>query len=758
MWPFSQHSARRREIRRSKSESRVPFPQRVLQRLGAWPIVIAVLFGIGAGVILNAGGVVLPWRVGMYAPHGVNARIGFRKVDDNRTLLRRTQAHDNSPNFYVLDAPLVEDIRGRLMSAIRIAKMFEGEFEKQRAEAAKLGLRIDDAALAELRHLSLQDDQSEFENMVDAALEKLATQPLVEVNESAKPRSASLAVLVSESRQAAIPVTDLIYANTDEREAKSGRIGDAVATPFPPPLRSMVRDLVVAQLASDKSGAALRPIYRYDDTRTLAAARRAEESVPTQYLTFERGFPLADPGSIDAAELERLAAEQRQFEAAMRTDPELRVRERFEAIGRFLLAFLVAAGIATYVSRARIRARKNPFRLIVCTLTLLAMLAVARGVSVFAPELPPHFAVGPQAFAAALLTILYPQRFALGASGALALLLCLANYENVGFFAVLLVVSAVFILGLGDIRQRGRVVGVGFLAGVFALITSVAAALIERQTPHFAMTEGLWAAGMSLAAGFVVEGMLPLIERFFGVSTNMTLLEWCDANKPLLRLMADRAPGTYNHSLLVGAIAESAAEAIGANGLLARAGAYYHDIGKINKPDYFIENQPHGASRHEGLSPAMSLLVIISHVKDGIEMAKEYKIPQSLRPFIAEHHGTTLVEYFYHAANKEREPDDPEVAETQFRYPGPRPQSRESAIVMMCDGVEGAVRSLSDPNPARIEAVVSQIVRKRLLDGQFDESDLTFRDLATIEQSLIKSLCGIYHGRVTYPEAEQRSA
>src|SRR5262249_34334946 len=154
-------------------------------------------------------------------------------------------------------------------------------------------------------------------------------------------------------------------------------------------------------------------------------------------------------------------------------------------------------------------------------------------------------------------------------------------------------------------------------------------------------------------------------------------------------------------------------------------------------------------------TPAMSLLIIVGHVKDGIEMAREYGLPASLRPFIAEHHGTTLVEYFYHAANRLRKPDDREVAEAEFRYPGPKPQTRETAIVMLAAGVEGAVRAMSEPTPARIEAVVSEIVRKRLMDGQFDECDLTFHDLAEIEKSLVKTLSGIYHARIVYPEAEE---
>jgi len=235
------------------------------------------------------------------------------------------------------------------------------------------------------------------------------------------------------------------------------------------------------------------------------------------------------------------------------------------------------------------------------------------------------------------------------------------------------------------------------------------------------------------------------------------LLELADLNQPLLRRLAAEAPGTFNHCLVLGTLAEAAGNAIGGNGLLCRVGAYYHDIGKLSKPQYFIENKTGAANRHEKLSPAMSLLIIVGHVKDGIELAREYRLPRLVSQFIAEHHGTTLVEYFYHAARERQareadaRPDTPEVSETEFRYPGPRPQSRETAILMICDSVEGAVRSLAEPIPGRIESTVHQIVMKRLMDGQFSECDLTLRELSLIEQSLTHALTGVYHGRVAYP-------
>jgi putative nucleotidyltransferase with HDIG domain len=259
-------------------------------------------------------------------------------------------------------------------------------------------------------------------------------------------------------------------------------------------------------------------------------------------------------------------------------------------------------------------------------------------------------------------------------------------------------------------------------------------------------------------AGLLMLGLLPFIESMFGVQTELSLLELGDVAHPLLQELVRRAPGTYNHSINVASIAEAAAESIGAQGLLVRVGAYFHDIGKMLKPGYFVENQGHDANRHESLVPAMSTLIIIAHIKDGADLARQHRLPQSIIDFIEQHHGTTLVEYFYRRASERNEanPDGGEVDESDFRYPGPKPQTREAAVLMLADAVESASRALVEPTPARIESLVHEIALKRLLDGQFDCCGLTLQELATVEDSLIKSLTAVYHGRIKYPE--QRSA
>jgi putative nucleotidyltransferase with HDIG domain len=211
----------------------------------------------------------------------------------------------------------------------------------------------------------------------------------------------------------------------------------------------------------------------------------------------------------------------------------------------------------------------------------------------------------------------------------------------------------------------------------------------------------------------------------------------------------------------VATLSAEAAEEIDANALLCRVAAFYHDIGKINKPDYFIENQTEGNNRHLNLHPNMSLMIIHGHVKDGIELAKEYNLPTSLFPFIQQHHGTTLVEFFYHRACKQKEqtdPDAPAISKTQYQYPGPKPKTKEVAILMLADAVESATRTLDEPNAGNIQSLVHELAMKRLMDGQFDDSDLTMRDLVRIEASMVKTLLSFYHGRIAYPSTPSTGA
>ncbi|MCG0277553.1 MAG: HDIG domain-containing protein [Thermanaeromonas sp.] len=277
--------------------------------------------------------------------------------------------------------------------------------------------------------------------------------------------------------------------------------------------------------------------------------------------------------------------------------------------------------------------------------------------------------------------------------------------------------------------------------------------LLEHSLLETSLGLGLAVANGVLSAVLTI-GFLPFLENTFGITTAVKLLELSNPNHPLLKRLLLEAPGTYHHSLLVANLAEAAADAIGADSLLARIGAYYHDIGKLKRPYFFIENQVGMENPHDKLSPSLSSLIISCHVKDGLELAREFGLPSVVQDIIAQHHGTTLMSFFYHkACEKSR---GLEVDEEEFRYETPKPQTKEAAIVMLADSVEAGIRALPKITPNRMEGFVRRIIKEKLEDGQLENSDLTFRDLALIGDAFLKVLNGIYHSRVEYPEVVLR--
>ncbi|MBM3246607.1 MAG: HDIG domain-containing protein [Candidatus Omnitrophica bacterium] len=303
--------------------------------------------------------------------------------------------------------------------------------------------------------------------------------------------------------------------------------------------------------------------------------------------------------------------------------------------------------------------------------------------------------------------------------------------------------SSVFIFGA---RRRMTVIRVGFFVGILQVLILFFIDNFHLGSPNRYLVLML----NSIASSIIVLGALPVFEYLFKTVTNISLLELADFHHPLLERMVQEAPGTYHHSLVVGNLSEAACNAVGADALLARIGAYYHDIGKLNKPDYFSENQSMILNKHDALSPTISKMVIMNHVKEGLELARRYKLNPRLVDFILQHHGNSLVYYFYRRALEGLE-EDQEIKEEGFRYPGPKPDTKETAIVLLADSVEAATRALKDPSPKKVEEVVHKIINNKFIDGQLDECELTLKDLEKISAVFIRILSGIYHSRVTYP-------
>jgi hypothetical protein len=302
-------------------------------------------------------------------------------------------------------------------------------------------------------------------------------------------------------------------------------------------------------------------------------------------------------------------------------------------------------------------------------------------------------------------------------------------------------------------KERTTLIRAGFIAGVVNILLILCFAIVRKS---FLQPEVLFDVSCGFLGGVftgvIATGLVPLLEIAFDYTTNIKLLELADLNQPLLKELSMKAPGTYQHSIMVGNLADAAADTVGANSLLVRVSAYYHDIGKIRMASYFAENQLQGENKHEKLSPSMSSLIILSHVKDGVELAREYRLGGAIRDIIRQHHGNSVISFFYHKARSKQEPGYESISDEDFRYPGPKPQTKEAALVMLADAVEAASKTLAETTLPRIQGMVQKIINGIFIDGQLDECELTLKNLHAIANCFNRVLAGgVFHQRVEYP-------
>lgn len=412
---------------------------------------------------------------------------------------------------------------------------------------------------------------------------------------------------------------------------------------------------------------------------------------------------------------------------------------------------------------------------------ILMQVAVLRGVIgiVESNWLPVGYVylLAPMAFSPMLLSILLGRAFGMFAvvSSSLFGALLIGRSEVFTYIVVSLVIGTVGVYVTNQIRKRSRLIRAGLNVGLTSLALGIAAGYIDAfDVMRPADTDWqifgwqcLIPLGVGIATSTVVGGVLPVVEGIFKITTDVSWIEQADLNHPLLRRMTLEAPGTYHHSLVVANLSEAAAERIGANATMCRVASYFHDIGKLEKPGYYIENITERDNPHDELTPNMSMLIITAHVKDGVDMAIKNKLNHEIIDVIEEHHGTSLVYYFYRRAldqqqqirdlvsdEKANEEDVPDVDEKSFRYPGPKPRTRESGIISLADAVEGASRSVQKPTPQKIEQMVDEIVRGRMRDGQLDECELTMSELAEIKASFCATLRSMMHNRISYPKED----
>jgi putative nucleotidyltransferase with HDIG domain len=424
----------------------------------------------------------------------------------------------------------------------------------------------------------------------------------------------------------------------------------------------------------------------------------------------------------------------------------------YPPVARMLLMLLFIAAFATYLRMELPTVYKDNAMLAIFTLLSIVILALAQlqvgffGLSEF---------VVPLATAPLVVASLIEKRPALVFTLLLAVATTAIVELRAPFVPVAVMGGVTAAYSVSRLRHRWEFGRAFFTIAIANLAAILAWDLARATSAQVVARDSLWGGLNAFSAVSLAFLLLPAIEHGFGVTSDITLLELSDLNRTLLRRLQLEAPGTYHHCMVVGNLAEAAAEAIGANSLLARVEAYYHDIGKLGKPEYYAENEPvYSKSRHEELTPTLSVLVVKSHITEGLELARKHRLPRAVQNAIPEHHGTMAMAFFYHKALEK----DPMAQREDFSYPGPKPRSRETAILMLADGVEGASRALGEPTPSRIRGLVGRIIQERVQEGQLDECGLTLSELARIREAFIPVLTAIFHVRAPYPEDPRRRA
>ncbi len=501
----------------------------------------------------------------------------------------------------------------------------------------------------------------------------------------------------------------------------------------------VMEDPRAGRLVGELAAGALRVNNIVDKERTNNLIRLAVDKIEPLTVTKMAGETIVTEGEIvtplEAEILDELGLTN-----------QLMGRTWQQTIGQALIAFVLVVLGLIYLREFQPRVYKDNRLLLLLFVVLVTVSSTAKGL---APMFPPFLI--PAAGAAMLTTILVRPTAGIMMAITTAIVTgIIVNDSQYWVFAFIIGLFAVYLTS--NISHRSDLTRAGLWLVLASGSVALVVGLLENETGINLLVNGGWGALGGFGAIVLTIGTLQFLEYAFNITTDMKLLELANPTQPLLNELMVNAPGTYNHSIMTGNLVESVAPRVGANPLLARAGAYYHDIGKTKRPFFFVENQ-YGDNPHDRTQPNLSYLIISAHVKEGIELAKKHRLPQEIIDIIAQHHGTTLVSYFYSRAKESAKHAD--VAEDQYRYQGEKPKSKEAALIMLADAVEAAARALTKPTRNRIEQVVRKIIKERMYDGQLDECRLTLGDLETITLGYAQTLTTMYHSRIEYPDSEK---
>lgn len=711
-------------------------------------------YALGAIVVLLVVYLLTPYLV-FFSPHltigdiisrDLKAPTDLEVTDENATDLARHQAEGAVPVVYDSDLGAVENLDQKVAKAFSTARDLAAQpspkasaISQQFQEA--LGLRLSPETLSGLKTVQYGVD---FENHVRQSLRSVMDRGIISDRRFAngeKERGIVIRTVGERQEQFVKNVLSI----PDLKAAQILARGAAV--------QSFPEDPAKAAALGDLVSRLLVPNVTLNKSETESRQQAARASVKPLLYKVKKGELLFRSG-------DRVAHEDR---------PILEALSKYQKKGLALrvltgLLILVASILSIFyldILRYRSPVTRDLSKLLLLGILLTGTIAVSKFsyflMTAFADKFPTVdpasivYAI-PVTAGAMLCTVLFDTHMGLIFSFVMSLLMGIVVPEEPLYPLYAFIGSVVAVFSVITCHRRTQLLRAGLAVSLVNMIIVAAINLFEGSPLNLkAVFDLLFSAGGGLLSGLIVSGFLPGLEALFTITTDIRLLELLDLNHPLLRRLSVQAPGTYYHSMMVSNLAEAATEAVGQNPLLARVCCYYHDIGKLLKPDYYIENQMGHINRHDKLSPQLSSLVVASHVKEGLDLAREYKLPQAILDIIPQHHGTRLMTYFYNRAQKNRTPDQSPINENDFRYAGPRPQTKIAAIIMLADAVEAASRVLDNPTPARITALVEKMMKTIYLDGQLGESDLTLRDLQTIQQSFVKVLSGQFHQRIEYP-------
>jgi putative nucleotidyltransferase with HDIG domain len=718
---------------------------RVLSADAIWSplFVLVVLLTVGSQ---RCGTPYDQFALGEVAPHDIKAARAIDIEDEALTTERRQQARDRVPEYYVHDRE-----RGA-----RLARDLAEVFEQGR-QGLEAGRAADESAAGvaeaglsdEVRRILVDARYDEsLERELAAALESVM-RGLVVSNKSLLERTREITLVhIPGHLEEALRDYDAVIDVEQARERlSSGLMG---RLELPPARKRALAAFTATFLDAN--------VY-LDSELTHARREAAAMAVPPVVVRVPRGGVLIEKGQRFTPEIiARLDAGR----GAAAGGPGL-----LNFLALLFLTCILAFFLYRYSGYHQRAFTKLAHLHAFLVLMLVSTLLLAKGMlwlagqvvdTMVSPfdQLHYYTYLIPLGAGAILVALLANGRIAMVYAGFAALLFGAMTGQEFSVFVWAMIVQLSGIYAISTYRERAALLRAGLVVGGIGAVTALALETLKGDLEP--LSGSLYGAGLAMVGGAVGVGLvisfsLPLLEGLFNVLTDIRLLELSNVNNPLLAQLAVKAPGSYNHSLVVGTLAEEAAKAIGANSLFCRVAAFYHDIGKVNHAEYYVENQ-RGINPHDRLTPSMSALIIASHVKDGIKMAREAGLPEQIVDIIPQHHGTKLMTYFYEKARQNADPGLGPVKEEDFRYPGPKPQTREAAIFMLADAVEAAARTIDEPTPNRLREMIRKVTSAVVLDGQFDSCDLTFADLDRIKEAFLRYLVSMHHQRVDYPGFE----